>query len=231
MPNSNPIIFPNEISRIVSATNDNTLREQSVLYHSCYSVPLELMRDPSFKEFVEEMYRAMKFYDGVGIAANQCGANCQVFWMEFNPNTVQRYRSITPVPKMLFINPVILEASEERMSLMHGCLSAIKEKRGKIATYSWLEVEAYRYEAQGEPEKFHVRLTDFAAIIFQHEFRHLLGGTYLDLAQEYHSTEELLGLYCEIPLPKPCFDPAVPSFLPRDCIGKPIVGGQKLYFK
>jgi peptide deformylase len=35
------------------------------------------------------------------------------------------------------------------------------------------------------------RLDGFAAVIFQHEFRHLMGGTYLDIAQHFESKSDL----------------------------------------
>jgi peptide deformylase len=66
-------------------------------------------------------------------------------------------------------------------------LSADGEKRGNVATYEWIE-----YQCQNEKgEIISGRLEGFAAVIFQHEFKHLMNGTYLDVAKHYLSKKEL----------------------------------------
>jgi peptide deformylase len=56
-----------------------------------------------------------------------------------------------------------------------------------VASYDWIEFEAFDLKG----EKMTGRLDGFAAVIFQHEFRHLLGGTYLDYAHHLVEKEEL----------------------------------------
>ena len=61
------------------------------------------------------------------------------------------------------------------------------EKRGNVATYEWIE---YQYQNQkGDLQTG--RLDGFAAVIFQHEFRHLMNGTYLDIAKQFLAKTDL----------------------------------------
>ena len=80
-----------------------------------------------------------------------------------------------------------LRSSKERKNFWHGCLSAHGEKRGNVATYEWIE-----YTCQNEKGEIqHGRLEGFASVIFQHEFRHLMNGTYLDYANHFLPKDEL----------------------------------------
>ena len=71
--------------------------------------------------------------------------------------------------------------SKEKKNFWHGCLSANGEDRGNVATYEWIEYESLN--ERGEIQTG--RLDGFAAVIFQHEFRHLMNGTYLDIAKQF----------------------------------------------
>ena len=130
---------------------------------------------------------------GIGLAANQLGTPLQAFMIGFTqdtsaPSHTNRYRTnLADVPFQVFINPKITKTSEEKVSFWHGCLSALEHKKGIVATYKWIDYEAYNEK----DEKIKGRLDDFGAVIFQHEFRHLLGGLFLDTAKTFHSQEEL----------------------------------------
>jgi len=77
--------------------------------------------------------------------------------------------------------------SIKKKNFWHGCLSANGEKRSNVATYEWIE-----YRSQNENGKIQTgRLDGFAAVIFQHEFKHLMNGTYLDMANHFLSKTEL----------------------------------------
>lgn len=130
---------------------------------------------------------------GVGLAANQVGQGLQIFMLEFvtqkeDPSYTPRYvLNLPAVPFQIFINPKITAASHERIAFWHGCLSAASHPRGLVATYRWIEYEAYN--EHGELKKG--RLDGMGAVIFQHEFRHLLGSLYLDHAQCFMPFQEL----------------------------------------
>ena len=132
------------------------------------------------------MYAVMVRTAGVGIASNQLGKSLQLFIIEAKPSN-PRYKVLGPVEKQLFINPMITQTSTSRKNFWHGCLSANGENRGNVATYEWIE-----YRCQNEKgELITGRLEGFAAVIFQHEFRHMLGGTYLDHATHFLPKTEL----------------------------------------
>ena len=138
------------------------------------------------QELIDCMYAVMIKKAGVGIAANQIGKRLQLFIIEAKADN-PRYKVLGPVIKQVFINPVITKVSETRKNFWHGCLSAEGQKRGNVATYEWIE-----YRAQNEKGAIQTgRLDGFAAVIFQHEFRHLLTGTYLDVAHQFMDKPEL----------------------------------------
>ena len=165
---------------------DQKGREKSSLY-----LPPRIIREGEFNshilnEFIDSMYTVMVKKSGVGIAANQLGKRLQIFIIEAKADN-PRYKVLGPVPKQIFINPTITKVSIKKKNFWHGCLSAHGEKRGNVATYEWIE-----YRSQNENGEIQTgRLDGFAAVIFQHEFKHLMNGTYLDVAKHFLSKTEL----------------------------------------
>lgn len=135
---------------------------------------------------VDSMYAIMIKKNGVGIAANQLGKRLQIFIIEAQADN-PRYKVLGAVKKQVFFNPTITKVSKDCVNFWHGCLSAQGEKRGNVATYKWLEYTCLNQQGQ----VIKGRLEGFEAVIFQHEFRHLLGGTYLDYAQHFLDTDSL----------------------------------------
>ncbi len=165
---------------------DSTGRDQNALYQSPRAIREKEFGTPELKTFVDSMYAVMLRTAGVGIAANQLGKRLQIFIIEAKIDN-PRYQVLGPVEKQVFINPIITDVSEKRKNFWHGCLSAKGEKRGNVATFEWIEYECQN--PSGEIVKG--RLDGFAAVIFQHEYRHLMKGTYLDHATHLESREEL----------------------------------------
>lgn len=161
-------------------------RNKNALYLPPREVKKNEFNTPALNTFVDSMYAVMLRTEGVGIAANQLGKRLQIFMIEAQPSN-GRYKILGAVPKQVFINPRITKVSDSRMNFWHGCLSANGEQRGNVATYEWIEYECM--SQQGELQKG--RLDGFAAVIFQHEFRHMMNGTYLDHAVHFESREEL----------------------------------------
>jgi len=165
---------------------DSEGRDQNALYLDPRSIKHEEFNSPELNTFIDSMYTIMLRKAGVGIAANQLGKRLQIFIIEAKVEN-PRYNVLGPVEKQVFINPKITNVSKERKNFWHGCLSAQGEKRGNVATFEWIE-----YECQNQKGEIqHGRLDGFAAVIFQHEFRHLMNGTYLDHANHFLSKEEL----------------------------------------
>lgn len=161
-------------------------RGQNTLYIAPREITNNEFKSPELAIYIDSMYAVMVRTAGVGIASNQLGKSLQIFMIEAKP-TNPRYKVLGPVKKQVFINPVITKTSKTRMNFWHGCLSADGENRGNVATYEWIE-----YRCQNQKGEVRTgRLEGFAAVIFQHEFRHMLGGTYLDHANHFLPKDEL----------------------------------------
>jgi len=161
-------------------------REENALYIPPRRIVDKEFNSPALHALIDKMYAVMIDKAGVGIAANQIGKRLQVFIIEAKADN-PRYKVLGPVEKQLFINPMITKVATTKKNFWHGCLSANGEKRGNVATYEWIE-----YQCQDEKGNIRTgRLDGFAAVIFQHEFRHLMYGTYLDVAKQYLSKTEL----------------------------------------
>lgn len=173
-----------EILQQIPATQEG--REKSALYLPPRRITDQEFNSPALNDLIDNMYHLMVQKSGVGIAANQMGKRLQVFIIEAKSDN-PRYKILGPVQKQIFINPIITKVSSSKKNFWHGCLSADGEKRGNVATYEWIE-----YQCQNEKgEIISGRLEGFAAVIFQHEFKHLMNGTYLDVAKHYLSKKEL----------------------------------------
>jgi peptide deformylase len=161
-------------------------RDQNALYLEPRTITEEEFNSPELNRYIDSMYAMMFRKEGVGIASNQLGKRLQIFIIEAKADN-SRYQVLGSVAKQVFINPIITKTSTGRKNFWHGCLSAEGEKRGNVATYEWIEYKCRNQK--GETREG--RLDGFAAVIFQHEFRHLMNGTYLDRANHFLSREEL----------------------------------------
>ena len=115
-------------------------KSNHVLYNKCQKV--ETKHKAYLKDLISIMYRTMKAESGIGIAANQIGVDLQIFIIEFLKNSEnKRYNYSQEVQKMIFINPVIQEASETLLAYWHGCLSARKKQEVKWLVMSGLNTQ------------------------------------------------------------------------------------------
>jgi len=155
--------------------------------HPLYSLGRKIREDefgtPALVKFVETMRAIQDRAGGIGLAANQVGKKLQVFTIE----AASLFSLDGRVPFAVYINPRILAASTKTRNFMHGCLSSKGSKRGNVATWEWVDIEARGVKG----EKIRKNVTGFEAIIFQHEYRHLLGQNYLDFAKEFLGPTEL----------------------------------------
>ena len=165
---------------------DSEERFQNTLYLNPRRIREKEFNSAELNTLVDSMYAIMLRKAGVGIAANQLGKRLQIFMIEAKVDN-PRYKVLGPVEKQVFINPKITNVSKKRKNFWHGCLSAHGEKRGNVASFEWIEYECQNQK--GEVQQG--RLDGFAAVIFQHEFRHLMKGTYLDHAKHLLSKDEL----------------------------------------
>ena len=161
--------------KFVQFDSDN----KKVLYTKCNAV--EDISSQYIQNIIREMYTEMHGV-GLGLAANQLGYPYQIFMIEFDKNKSSRYSlDFDSVDFQVFINPRVTSHSAERVSFWHGCLSAIGYKRAKLASYKTLEYSAYNEHGELVTGK----INGLAAVVFQHEFAHLLGKMYVDFDTEY----------------------------------------------
>ncbi len=186
--------------------NDQPGRESNTLYLTPRKVKPSEFGTTELTELIDSMYNVMHRTAGVGIAANQIGKRLQVFIIEAKPNN-PRYKVLGEVPKQIFINPKITKVSSSKKNFWHGCLSAKNQNRGNVATYEWLEYQCQDIHGNNQSGK----LEGFSAVIFQHEFKHLMTGTYLDVAHQFLSKPELDQ---EIQMGKTPFFDYAPDTLP-----------------
>lgn len=183
-PPSDPALtldIPKEAFRVVQHLPfGNNGRDTNSLYLEPRAITKKEFNTPQLATYIDSMYAVMLREEGVGIASNQLGKRLQIFIIEAESNN-PRYKVLGPVEKQVFINPIITSTSKERKNFWHGCLSAHDENRGNVATHTWVE-----YQCQNQQgEILTGKLEGFGAVIFQHEFRHMLSGTYLDHANHF----------------------------------------------
>ena len=125
------------------------------------------------KQLVADMQETLTAAEGCGLAAPQIGKSLRLFIVD-GTELGEDYPDCVDF-KQTFINPEIIEASEETSSYSEGCLSlpGISENviRPKTITI--------RY--QDEDFKCHEdTFTDFKARIVQHEYDHLEAHVFTD---------------------------------------------------
>ncbi len=128
---------------------------------------------PNLKELIENMYETMKKAEGVGLAAPQIGLPIRLAVIDLDvlSEDMPEYKGFLHA----FINPRIIETSEETCTMEEGCLSV-----------------PGIHESVKRPTKIHVTYLDedlnphdewvdgYLARVMQHEFDHLDGKLFVD---------------------------------------------------
>ena len=140
---------------------DDRLRQPSVAIETFGAETRALYQD-----LVDSMYAE----NGLGIAALQLGDNRRMFIVE--PELAGRVKSDPPVA---FINPEVIETSEEQQDSEEGCLSFpdiyIKVKRPMRAKVRAQDLEGTWFELEGSA---------LLARCLLHEYDHLTGKLLVD---------------------------------------------------
>ncbi len=113
---------------------------------------------------------------GVGLAAPQIGINKKMFTILANDLEGKTWL-------LAVINPKIIKKSKEIVYLPggEGCLSVERETHGVTPRYKKITVEADLFNLKTQTvEHKRFELTDYIAIVFQHEYDHLFGTLYVD---------------------------------------------------
>lgn len=124
-----------------------------------------------YKQLVVDMKKAMKDFEGVGLAANQIGQDLSICVID--TKTADAFK----VPDVYF-NPEITEYSPELEATEEGCLSIpgfyVEVARSKKIMFKALDEE-------GKKVKFKAK--GFLARVLQHETDHLNGIVIKDRAK------------------------------------------------
>ena len=113
---------------------------------------------------------------GVGIAAPQIGVLKQIFLILSTDEKGNLHH-------YAFLNPKIISHSEEKAFIPsgEGCLSVEREVEGLIHRSKRITASVFLYDFNTKKvTKEQIKLKDYIAIVFQHEFDHLNGVLFVD---------------------------------------------------
>ncbi len=126
--------------------------------------------NPDLRKLIQSLGTTMYMTGGVGLAANQVGILQRIFVCDVRANLKGAKSEFR-----VFINPCIVEASDELETQIEGCLSFPGAHEG-IERPKAVKVRAHA--SNGLP--FEAVLEGWEARVFLHEFDHLEGITWLD---------------------------------------------------
>jgi len=142
-----------------------TIENEEKLRNKC--VPIMNETIDYMNHLIHSMIKLMINNNGCGIAAPQVGVHKRLFVAVLDKERIE-----------LFINPAILEHSEETEIGTEGCLS-IPEKCGDVERYKKIKIKYF----DGK-ENVTKDYEDMNARIIQHEYDHLNGVLYIDKAKD-----------------------------------------------
>jgi len=135
------------------------------------------------QQLINHMMVTVKEANGVGIAAPQIHHSQQIFIMCSQPNA--RYPDAPLMKPTAIINPEILNSSSEKIKDWEGCLS-VPSLRGLVPRHKQISVRYSDQKGNVHQKQF----SGFIARIFQHEFDHLKGLTFIN---QIESADDLMS--------------------------------------
>ena len=129
------------------------------------------------KEIIElntNMFDTMRNANGIGLAANQVGADRSIFIVDIS--NLEEYEETKP---LVFINPRIVKRSEEQTVFEEGCLS-IPDIRGDVERPEAITIEYLDADFKEQS----IDADNLLARVIQHEYDHLLGILFTDLVDD-----------------------------------------------
>ena len=134
--------------------------------------------DAETAELAAKMLEILKKEKGLGLAAPQIGVNKRIF-----------VTSLEGDAERVFINPSILETSQETYNAEEGCLS-LPGVYGEVDRFKDIKVQAWN--EKGRP--FTLEASELMARLIQHEYDHLDGVLFFERMPE-EKKEKLLEKY------------------------------------
>lgn len=156
---------------------------EQILKTAAQQVTIDHINQPECLQFIAQLKQTMLDAKGIGIAAPQVFDPRAIMIIASRPNA--RYPDAPEMEPLALINPNILNHSDKSSKDWEGCLS-VPALRGKVKRYDWVEIEYRDTNARLIKQRF----DGFVARIFQHEYDHLIGKTWLD---HIESTEDIVA--------------------------------------
>ncbi|HEY8402772.1 MAG TPA: peptide deformylase [Cytophagaceae bacterium] len=123
------------------------------------------------KKLAEDMFETMYNANGVGLAAPQIGKAIRMFVVDAAPMDEENLKDF----KKVFVNPTIVEESEEEWAYEEGCLS-IPGIRSEVMRPEKIKVHYFDENWKEYEEEF----DGLAARVIQHEYDHIEGILFVD---------------------------------------------------
>ena len=132
--------------------------------------------DAALRRLVDDMFETMYDAPGIGLAAVQVGRLDRLMTVDLQENDPDdpEGKALIRAPR-LFINPVIVEVSDERSSYNEGCLS-IPDQYGDVERPSRIVLEWQDIDGARQREA----MDGLMATCVQHEVDHLNGVLFID---------------------------------------------------
>ncbi|CAN5210607.1 peptide deformylase [soil metagenome] len=127
----------------------------------------------SLQQLIADMFETMYNSGGVGLATPQIGKLHRMFVMDADAVTEETEE--TDEGPMVFINPVIVEKTGEKIKMEEGCLS-IPDVRDDIKRPARIKIQYLNRDF----EKLEREFDGWISRIIQHEADHLEGILFLD---------------------------------------------------
>jgi peptide deformylase len=144
-----------------------------VLRQVAKPVDLNDLAGNAVQTFIDDMIETMHHEGGVGLAAPQVNRSIQIVVLEYAEN--ERYPDEVPIPLTVLVNPVLSDYSQETKEGWESCLSLV-DFRGLVPRSTTVTLNAYDREGN----KIQKTVSDFEAVVLQHELDHLKGYVFLD---------------------------------------------------
>ncbi|MET0370929.1 MAG: peptide deformylase [Sphingobium sp.] len=138
------------------------------------STPVESI-DDDLRQLIDDMFETMYDAPGIGLAAIQVGVPKRVLVIDLQEPESDAEDAPSVKRPLVFINPEILEGSEELSVYNEGCLSVPEQyaevERPASVRASWMDIDGRIHEE---------RIEGLLATCLQHEMDHLQGVLFVD---------------------------------------------------
>ncbi|MBX2816315.1 MAG: peptide deformylase [Saprospiraceae bacterium] len=128
---------------------------------------------PDLDKLIANMWETMYNASGVGLAAPQVGLSARIFLVD-TIQLEQKGEDFKGI-KQVFINPEIVDSSEDEWAYEEGCLS-IPKIRGDVIRPESCTIQFF----DASFEKHTLTFDDLNARVIQHEYDHLEGRLFTE---------------------------------------------------